>query len=265
MPPMRHDHHDPDHHDPDQHDPGHGVSGPGQDSRSRRNFIRVGSLGVTSVAVAATGISSTGLSAAADAAEAADAAPMAAAAPRTAGAPVALTPACSGQETPEIMEGPLFKPQSPQRTNFITPAISGVELQLSGVVYDTACTPLADCQIEFWQCDQNGDYDTAGFSLRGHQFTSARGKYRLDTIIPRDYWGRWGRRTPHIHTQVQVSGGPLLVTQLYFPDDTQAYGRDFAALNAGDGSFNRACVIALTAKEGGGYTGTFDFVIKTTA
>lgn len=60
-----------------------------------------------------------------------------------------------------------------------------------------------------------------------------------------------------------MSGGPLLVTQLYFPDDTQAYGRDFAALNAADRLRNRACTIALTGPEGGRYTGTFDFVLTT--
>ncbi|MCR8576630.1 hypothetical protein [Streptomyces sp. Isolate_219] len=49
-----------------------------------------------------------------------------------------------------------------------------------------------------------------------------------------------------------------------FPDDTQAYGRDFAALNAADRLLNRACTIGLTGPAAGLYTGTFDFVITTT-
>ncbi|GGW49742.1 dioxygenase family protein [Streptomyces xantholiticus] len=183
---------------------------------------------------------------------------------RVAGRPLAVTPACDGHETPAATEGPLFKPQSPERTDFLTPAVRGVQLDLSGIVYDTACKPLPGSLIEFWQCDQNGDYDTAGFSLRGHQYTNSRGAFRLRTIIPRDYWGRWGRRAPHIHTQVQAPGGPVLVTQLYFPDDTQAYGRNFAALNASDRLLNRACTITLAGPQGG-YTGAFDFVIQTTA
>ncbi|MGP3999465.1 dioxygenase family protein [Streptomyces sp. 8N706] len=237
------------------------VTGPGSPAQagdaeksSRRAFIRSGSVGVTTVALAATVAASTA---------------PAASAPRPpelrrAGLPLAITPSCSGQETPEATEGPLFKPTSPERGNFITPAINGVRLDLGGVVYDTACKPLAETLIEFWHCDQNGDYDTTGYSLRGHQYTNSRGAFRLRTIIPRDYWGRWGQRAPHIHTRVQVSGSPLLVTQLYFPDDTQAYGRDFAALNAQDRLFNRACTIGLTGPSNGSYTGTFDFVLKTT-
>jgi protocatechuate 3,4-dioxygenase beta subunit len=208
---------------------------------------------VTSVALTAAGMTAVTPSAAADRS------------PASARAPLAVTPACSGHETPAATEGPLFKPRSPERTNLVTPAIRGVRLHLRGTVHDPDCKPLAGCLIEFWQCDQNGDYDTTGFSLRGHQHTTSRGAYELETIIPRDYWGRWGQRAPHIHTQVQVPGGPVLVTQLYFPDDTEAYGRDFAALNARDGLLNRACTITLNSSGGGAYSGTFDFVVKTTA
>ncbi|MFJ7073666.1 dioxygenase [Streptomyces sp. NPDC098781] len=224
-------------------------------SRSRRTFIRTTSIGVGSAAVAAAGISGSTTASAS-----ARVRPLAA---KAAGVPLALTPSCNGGETPEQMEGPLFKPESPQRTKVITPGITGVPLTLRGVVYDPDCDPLADTLLEFWQTDHNGDYDTSGFSLRGHQYTNARGEYRLDTIIPRDYWGRWGRRTPHIHVRAQAPGGPLFITQLYFPDDTRAYGRDFALLNARDQLLNRACVVALEARDDGGYDGTFDFVVKT--
>lgn len=227
----------------------------GGHTSSRRAFIRTSSAGVTAAALAATGAAPTSPAAAPE---------TAVTAARLAGRPVAVTPACDGHETPAAMEGPLFKPQSPERGDLITPAVSGVRLDLTGVVYDTACTPLPGALIEFWQCDQNGDYDMSGFSLRGHQYTNSRGAFRLRTIIPRDYWGRWGRRAPHIHAQVQTPRGPVLVTQLYFPDDTRAYGRDFAALNASDGILNRACTIALAGPTGGAYTGAFDFVIKTT-
>ncbi|MFI1399889.1 dioxygenase [Streptomyces sp. NPDC020681] len=226
----------------------------GEHTSSRRAFIRTSSAGMTAALVATS---------AAGSALAAPVSPVQEA--RAAGRPLAVTPACDGHETPAAAEGPLFKPQSPERTDFITPAIRGVRLELSGIVYDTACKPLPGSLIEFWQCDQNGDYDTTGFSLRGHQYTNSRGAFRLATIIPRDYWGRWGQRAPHIHAQVQAPGGPVLVTQLYFPDNTQAYGRDFAALNAADRLLNRACTITLAGPQGGGYTGAFDFVIQTTA
>jgi protocatechuate 3,4-dioxygenase beta subunit len=256
---MQHDH---------DHDTGSGAAassapptGPrtgGGDGGSRRGFLKSGSLGVTSVALAAAGVASAGPSASASA-------PSAPSAAHRAGAPLAVTPACDGHETPEAIEGPLFKPDSPERSNLITPAVRGVRLDLRGVVYDTGCKPLPETLIEFWQCNQNGDYDTAGFTLRGHQYTDNKGAFSLRTIIPRDYWGRWGQRAPHIHTKVQASGGPVLITQLYFPDDTQAYGRDFAALNAADRLLNRACTIGLSALRDGRYDGRFDFVIKATA
>ncbi|MFI1887108.1 dioxygenase family protein [Streptomyces jumonjinensis] len=226
-------------------------------SGSRRTFIKASSATVTAAALGTVAV---------------QAIPSASARPLTAvdealraGRPVSLTPACDGHETPAAAEGPLFKPESPERTNLITPGIRGVELEFTGTVYDTACKPIPGALIEFWQCDQNGDYDTTGYSLRGHQYTTSRGAFTLRTIIPRDYTGRWGTRTPHIHTKVQTPGGPVLITQLYFPDGTQAYGRDFAALNAGDGLINRACTIALTGPVNGSYTGAFDFVVKTTA
>jgi protocatechuate 3,4-dioxygenase beta subunit len=224
--------------------------------RSRRTFLRNTSIGVGSAAIAAAGISASTVAPASAGVRPADA--------QAAGVPLALTPSCNGTETPAQMEGPLFKPASPQRTKVVTSGITGVLVTLRGVVYDPECNPLADTLLEFWQTDHNGDYDTSGFSLRGHQYTNARGEYRLDSIIPRDYWGRWGRRAPHIHVQAQAPGGPLFITQLYFPDNTQAYGRDFALLNARDQLLNRACVVDLEARDDGDYDGTFDFVIKTT-
>ncbi|GLF93803.1 dioxygenase family protein [Streptomyces yaizuensis] len=226
---------------------------------SRRSFLRTGSFTVTAAALGTAGASAA-LTAPASAV------PMTAVeSARLAGRPIALTPACDGHETPAAMEGPLFKPESPERTDLVTPGVTGVGLELTGTVYDTTCRPLPGTLIEFWQCDQNGDYDTIGFSLRGHQYTNGRGAFRLRTIVPRDYTGRWGTRAPHIHTQVQTPGGPVLITQLYFPDDTRAYGRDFARLNASDGLINRACTIALTRTTEGSYNGAFDFVVKTTA
>ncbi|MFI6100137.1 dioxygenase [Lentzea sp. NPDC051213] len=185
------------------------------------------------------------------------------AAPVAKAGPLQVTPACAGHETPPALDGPLFKPSSPERTNLITPSAKGVRLDLRGVAYSPQCAPIQGALVDFWQCDQNGDYDTLGFGLRGHQFTNRKGEYHLNTIIPRDYFGQWGWRAPHIHVQIQAPDGPPLVTQLYFPDDTQAYGRDFAALNAGDEFINRVCTIQL-ARSGSGYRGTFDFVIKTT-
>ena len=212
--------------------------------RNRRAFIRAGTLGATSVAlIAGTAVASNPAGA----------------------APLALTPACDGHETPANVEGPVFRPDSPQCTKVADDTTPGVPLLLHGVVRDTSCRPLVGVLLDFWQCDHNGDYDTDGYALRGHQYSGPDGGYRLETIVPRDYYGRWGQRTAHIHAHVQATGGPELVTQLFFPDDTLAYGRDFATLNAGDRFMNRACTITLSSPRPAGYRGQFDFVVATSA
>ncbi len=68
--------------------------------------------------------------------------------------------------------------------------------------------------LDFWQCDEKGEYDTNGFSLRGHQYANSKGEFFLETLIPGSYPGR----TPHLHVKVQRKGGQVLTTQLYLPN-----------------------------------------------
>jgi len=176
-------------------------------------------------------------------------------------AELALTPSCTdGDETPRNIEGPFFKRNSPLRTDLRTPGVSGVLLNLSGTVYDRHCRVVPGALLEFWQADARGAYDNSGYTLRGHQFTADTGSYTLATVLPRDYRNGRDRRTPHMHVKVQAARGPVLTTQLFFPDDTRAYGLDFARLNARDSFIDRRCTIALTAITDG-YDGVFDFAI----
>ena len=110
-----------------------------------------------------------------------------------------------------------------------------------------ACRPLAGTLLDFWQADTNGEYDNVGFRLRGHQFSDADGRYRLETITPAQYQ----TRTPHIHVKVQAPNRPVLTTQLYFPDHPR---------NAEDFIFQPELVMALSGA-GAGQTGRFDFVL----
>jgi protocatechuate 3,4-dioxygenase beta subunit len=173
----------------------------------------------------------------------------------------APTPTCTdGDETPSVIEGPYFKANSPRRTNIVTPGVTGVLLSLSGLVYDTRCVPIRDAKVDFWQCDRAGVYDTGStFKLRGHQYTTAAGRYTLETVIPGAYPGR----TVHIHVKVQAAHGPILTSQLFFPDNTKAYGLNIARLNARDSFINRDCVVALGTLGNNRYPGTFDFVVET--
>ena len=119
-----------------------------------------------------------------------------------------------GKQTPPQMQGPFFTPLSPERINLLEPKMKAPRMRLTGLVVDTACRPIAGAMLDFWQCDERGQYDTKGFSLRGHQYTNSKGEFILETLIPGSYPGR----TPHLHVKVQRKGGQVLTTQLYLPN-----------------------------------------------
>ena len=50
-----------------------------------------------------------------------------------------------------------------------------------GSVLGADCKPIRRTLLDFWQADGDGNYDTEGYRLRGHQFTDARGRFRLVT------------------------------------------------------------------------------------
>lgn len=132
------------------------------------------------------------------------------------GARLAPTPECRpGRSTPAQTEGPFYSPHTPLKANFRADA-PGEPIVLQGQVLATDCRPLAGAWLDFWQADAYGDYDNAGFRLRGHQVADAEGRYRLETIFPAIYTGR----TRHIHVKVSArEGGRILTTQTYFPGE----------------------------------------------
>ena len=151
----------------------------------------------------------------------------------------ALAQAC--RITPRQAEGPFFKPKSPERRSLLEGARPS--LIVAGRVVGKDCKPAAGALLDFWHADEHGEYDNSGFRFRGHQFTDAEGRYRLETIVPAVYPGR----TRHIHVKVRARGGPILTTQLYFPNEPA---------NARDGLFREALVVR--PEEPGRVT--FDFV-----
>ena len=134
-------------------------------------------------------------------------------------APLTPTPACGDDDdddpTPRQTEGPYFTPNSPLRASLLERDTQGVPLLVTGTVLTRGCRPVANALVDFWQCDHAGRYDNSGYGLRGHQFTDAKGAYRLQTIVPGLYPGR----TRHIHVKVQAPRQPVLTTQLYFPNE----------------------------------------------
>lgn len=134
------------------------------------------------------------------------------------------TPACGDSHgpTPTQTEGPYFTPNSPLRAGLYEPGMAGTRLRVSGLALDTACRPLANVLIDLWQSDVQGRYDNAGYTLRGHQFTDAQGRWQFETVLPGIYPGR----TRHLHVKLQAPGGKVLTTQLYFPNDAVGNARD---------------------------------------
>lgn len=159
-------------------------------------------------------------------------------------------PDCSSSLTltPAQTEGPYYTPNTPERTSLIEPGMTGTRLILTGYVLDVNCRPIANAWLDFWQADDAGEYDNAGYVMRGHQFTDANGRYQLETVFPGLYPGR----TRHIHVKVQAPNGPILTSQIYFPGEPA---------NASDNIFDPALIadVQMTAD---GLRGTFNFVVN---
>lgn len=162
------------------------------------------------------------------------------------------TPACDDGDddpTPAQTEGPYFTSNSPERVSLIEAGVTGTALTIAGRVFTTSCEPIVRAKLDFWQADNSGNYDNAGYRLRGHQFTNSEGRFSLQTIVPGLYPGR----TRHIHVKVQAPNGPILTTQLYFPGE---------ARNATDGIYSD--VLLMDVQEtASGRAATFDFVVRT--
>jgi len=164
-------------------------------------------------------------------------------------APLNPTPECHDGDTATLRqtEGPFFKPSSPERADLIEPGMAGQPIELVGFVLTRGCKPVPEAIVDLWHADNKGDYDNAGFRLRGHQRADAEGRYRFRTVVPGVYEGR----TRHFHVKVAPPGARLLTTQLYFPGEPQ---------NRKDGLFRRE-LLMRTAKNEGWLAGRFDFVL----
>ncbi|MDP8931253.1 MAG: intradiol ring-cleavage dioxygenase [Actinomycetota bacterium] len=161
------------------------------------------------------------------------------------------TPGCGEDEhpTPAQTEGPYFKPDSPASSNFLGDVSGGTKLLFAGSVLTTSCQPVSHALLDVWHADADGNYDNVGYRLRGHFFTDVHGRFSLATIEPGLYPGR----TRHFHVKVQAPHGPVLTTQLYFPEEPS---------NARDGIFRPELLMAVRDVPDG-KEASFDFVVQT--
>ena len=97
----------------------------------------------------------------------------------------------------------------------------GVSLALTIRVINVSngCAPLANANVEIWQCDAAGNYSEYGSQvsqtyLRGIQTTDANGQVNFMTVYPGWYQGR----ATHIHIEVTVNGRSVKITQIAFPE-----------------------------------------------
>jgi protocatechuate 3,4-dioxygenase beta subunit len=159
------------------------------------------------------------------------------------------TPACDDGDAPTLrqIEGPFYKPRSPERADLAEPGAPARLVELSGHVLTRSCRPAARALLDLWHADEKGDYDDGGFRYRGHVFADAAGRYRFRTIMPAPYPGR----TRHYHFKVLAAGRQLLTTQLYFPDEP---------MNRRDGLF-RSELLMRIADAGPALAARFDFIL----
>ena len=163
---------------------------------------------------------------------------------------LAPTPACDDGDEPTLAqtEGPYFTPSSPERASLLEAGMGGRRLVVAGAVLTTDCRPVQRALLDFWQADDAGHYDNQGYRLRGHQFSDAKGAWRLETVVPGLYTGR----TRHLHVKVQAPDGPVLTTQLYFPGEPA---------NDRDGIFSPELLLGDVRDVGGARQGSFTFVL----
>ena len=162
--------------------------------------------------------------------------------------PLAETPSCDDGPTKAETEGPFYTPSTPEKTDFRADVDHGTGLVVSGAVVSTACVPIANALLDVWQANADGEYDNEGYTLRGHLFTDADGRFSFTTVVPGLYPGR----TRHIHVKVKAPKGPLLTTQLYFPGEPR---------NASDSIYDPALEMALGGSDNE-KTGAFNFVVR---
>ena len=133
-----------------------------------------------------------------------------------AAAPATL--ACSGHQA----EAQAPRPSGIEIT---TPQEPGTRIHLSGTIFDLNGKPLPGVKMFVYHTDNTGYYsrpvnDPRQARLRGTLWTNALGQYSFHTIKPMPYGDVSSPPAMHIHTHLQLPGGPEhWVESFYFEDD----------------------------------------------
>lgn len=138
------------------------------------------------------------------------------------------------KETPSQTAGPYLhigmlpaqaglKIRSQEKLNVLTNAkVEGEKIRIEGIVYDGAGVPVYDAQIEIWQADSKGQYNSGAFLGWGRAGSSFEtGEYSFETIKPgKTLWNDGRTQAPHISALVFARGiNVALHTRIYFDDE----------------------------------------------
>jgi protocatechuate 3,4-dioxygenase beta subunit len=163
------------------------------------------------------------------------------------------TPECL--ETKSNIEGPFYTPNAPSKTVLADASTPGTKLTIKGRVRSakSACGAIGGALLDVWQANAKGDYDNAGFTLRGKLTADAAGNFVIETIVPGRYLDGAEYRPMHIHVKVSAKGHRPLTTQLYFADDPY---------NAIDEYFLAPLAMKTKDEPDGRKSAKFDFVLR---
>lgn len=160
-------------------------------------------------------------------------------------------------------EGPFYSLNPPVIENnmLANPDEPGVRLIISGQVRNLDCTELLqNTVIDIWHANDAGQYDNAGYNLRGITHSNSQGFYIFETIVPGHYPNAGSFRPSHIHIKITPPGFDTLTTQLYFEGDEYIAGDAAASITSGVYDATHR-IIPLTINGEGKYEGTWDIVV----
>jgi protocatechuate 3,4-dioxygenase beta subunit len=138
---------------------------------------------------------------------------------------------------------------------------AGTPLILSGRVQTLDCTKvIPDTIIDIWHANDAGQYDNAGYNLRGKVLSNAQGFYTVRTILPGKYLNGSKYRPSHIHFKIVAPGFDSLTTQLYFEGDSDIPSD--AAASESSGTYDASHrIIPITLNTENEYEGTWDIAV----
>jgi protocatechuate 3,4-dioxygenase beta subunit len=160
-------------------------------------------------------------------------------------------------------EGPFYTPNPPIMINNMLAGENepGERLILSGQVRNLDCSELIqNTIIDVWHANDAGQYDNAGFNLRGITYSNNQGFYVFETILPGHYPNAGSFRPSHIHIKITPPGFETLTTQLYFEGDEYIPGDAAASITSGPYDATHR-IIPLNMNFEGKYEGTWDIVV----